>query len=169
MNGIDYDYFMWLISQVATPPNSKTYNELFMRMHDLEFVWMVPNDDNRVKDGLELRAEFLDGARGRLKLEGVSILEVLVSLSRRVAFLAGGESDLWAWRLIKNLGLNRAADPITEAQVNRIENTLEGLVWRTYQPDGRGGFFPLKHPAKDQTKIEIWFQMNAYVIERDAR
>jgi hypothetical protein len=167
MKKIDYDYFEWLTSQI-TIPNNNSYGELFSRMHNFEFVWLVPNDDNREKDGLSLRAEFLNGRHpNSLILEGVSILEVLVALSRRVAFIGGGDAEMWAWRLLKNLRLNKASDPITEAKAARIDETLYALVWRTYQPNGRGGFFPLKFPKEDQTKIEIWFQMNAYIIEME--
>jgi hypothetical protein len=28
-----------------------------------------------------------------------------------------------------------------------------------------GGFFPLTHPNDDQRKVEIWYQMNAYLDE----
>src|SRR5664279_4859685 len=112
MTQTDYDYFDWLISQIAIP-NNKTYYDVFNRMHNLEFVWTIPNDDNRVQDGLDLRVEFLTGTRKRLVLNGVTILEVLVSLSRRTAFTAGGDSRRWAWKLIKNLQLNQKSDPLT--------------------------------------------------------
>lgn len=165
MNKLDYNYFDWLVAQIHTPSNNRTYNELFSRMHNTEFVWTVPNDDNRLRDGLALRAEFLDGARDHLNIVGVSVLEVLVALSRRVAFTAGGDAEWWAWRLIKNLRLNKAYDPLANGKANRVDDALYALVWRTYSSDGRGGFFPLKRPNYDQTKQEIWDQMNAYIIE----
>jgi hypothetical protein len=46
-----------------------------------------------------------------------------------------------------------------------VEEILYALIWRTYDPDGVGGFFPLAWPKEDQTKIEIWYQMNAYAKE----
>jgi hypothetical protein len=167
MTQIDYDYFEWLTSQINVP-NRKTCNDLFERMHNLEFVWIVPNDDNRVQDGLDLRSEFVNGSRRKLNLKGVSFLEVLVGLSRRVAFTAGGDSRNWAWRLIKNIKLNKMSDPLTAEKANKVDEVLNTLIWRTYQKDGRGGFFPLNQIAEDQTKVEIWYQMNAYVIETQA-
>jgi hypothetical protein len=164
---IDHDYYEWLISQIAVP-NNKSYNDLFERMHNSEFVWTVPRDDNRVQDGLDLRGQYLNefGRRGsRLNLGGVTLLEILISLSRRVAFTAGGNEREWAWRLLENLHLNKASDPLIGKKAERVEETLYALVWRTYQWDGQGGFFPLKHAVEDQTKVEIWYQMNAYVIE----
>ena len=165
MNPIDHEYYEWLVSQINIP-NDKTYWDLFEQMHNLEFVWTVPNDDNRVRDGYDLRFEFLNNKSGRLDLVGVTILEVLVILSRRVAFTAGGEPHNWAWRLLKNIRLTRMYDPFTHQKSNRVTDILEALVWRTYRPDGLGGFFPLKEPNEDQTKVEIWYQMNAFVLER---
>lgn len=169
MNQIDYEYYEWLISEI-TVPSHKTLNGMFERMHNLEFVWFVPNDDNRIQDGIDLRNEFLGEGKKRLHLNGATILEVLVGLSRRVAFTAGGDADRWAWKLVKNLRLHKFTDPLSDGQADRIDDILYSLVWRTYEPDGYGGFFPLKNPIEDQTKIEIWYQMNAYVIEmKDGR
>jgi len=164
MKKINYDYFEWLTAQINAPGN-RSYGELFSRMHNLEFVWFVPNDDNRVQDALNLRTEFLDGRRPGLIVDGATVLEVLIALSRRVAFTAGGDARTWAWRLIKNLRLNKVSDPLTDAKATKIDETLYALIWRTYDPSGEGGFFPLKYPNQDQTKLEIWFQMNAYIIE----
>jgi len=167
MKTIDYEYYEWLVSQIDIP-NGKSYSHLFERMHNLEFVWTVPHDDNRVQDGLDLRNEFAGKKSLDLILEGVTLLEILVSLSRRVAFSStNGTAPQWAWRLLKNLRLHKSHDPFNKARADRVDEILEVLVWRQYQPDGRGGFFPLNSPREDQTKIEIWKQMNAYVIEME--
>jgi hypothetical protein len=161
---LDIDYYAWLTSQIHIP-NGKDYGDLFERMHNLEFVWTVPNDDNRVQDGLDLRYEFADSKKNNINLPAVTFLEVLVALSRRVAFTAGGDPKRWAWRLLKNLRLTKMSDPLTNGKVERINDILDAVIWRTYEPNGRGGFFPLKYSTEDQTKIEIWYQMNKYVIE----
>lgn len=165
----DYDYYHWLTQRIHVP-NGKTYFDLFEIMHNTEFVWMVPNDDNRVQDGLDLRYHFLEMThhRGNLdKLGGATCLEVLVALSRRVAFMATGNkhSHQWAWTLLKNLGLHKFSDPLTPEKINRVNNILHNLIWRQYREDGTGGFFPLQNPDIDQTKIEIWHQLSAYVTE----
>lgn len=163
-NQTDQAYFEWLISQI-TIPNGKTYNELFERMHKMEFVWTVPNDDNRIRDGIDLRFIFLNNTHKALSLETVTLLEVLIGLSKRVAFTAGGNPPAWAWKLIKNLRLNKATDPLIGVKANRVEEIIYALIWRTYEKNGQGGFFPLSYPTEDQTKVEIWYQMNAYVNE----
>jgi hypothetical protein len=164
MKRIDYEYYGWLIGQVHIP-NRKSYNDVFELMHNMEFVWTVPNDDNRVQDGLDLRQEFSNRHHQELLLQGVTMLEILISLSRRLAFTASGDATVWAWKLLKNLKLTKKVDPLTSIGRKRVIEILEAVVWRTYQPDGQGGFFPLKAPKEDQTHVEIWYQMNAYVIE----
>lgn len=166
MKKIDFDYYDWLCKQINIPPNKNSYNDLFERMHNIEFVWTVPNDNNRLQDALDLRSEFNNGTVPGLILDGATFLEVLIALSRRVAFTAGGDAGHWAWRLIKNIKLNKMTDPLTEERAKKVDDTLYTVIWRIYQFDGQGGFFPLDFPAEDQTKVEIWYQMNAYVIEK---
>jgi hypothetical protein len=167
LNPIDYEYYEWLKAQIEIP-NGKSYNGVFEIMHNLEFVWTVPNDDNRIQDGLDLRYEFLNSPEQTLHLQGATLLEILVSLSRRTAFTAGGTPEQWAWQLLRNLRFHKKPDPLTEHQSARVKDMLDTLIWRTYQRDGRGGFFPLNHPDEDQTKVEIWYQMNKYVMEMDS-
>ena len=163
---IDVQYFEWLISQIDVRTN-RTYIYLFERMHSLEFTWTVPHDDNRVQDGLDLRVEFKhewNYVRGP-NLDMVTILEVLIALSRRVEFLTSLDARLLAWKLLKNLRLTKMSDPINDVKAKKIDEILYNLVWRNYLPSGMGGFFPLRYPKEDQTQVEIWYQMNAYVNE----
>lgn len=170
IQGDEQAYFNWLKKQIRIPTQRSsdqrlTYNELFTIMHDREFVWTVPNDDNRIEDGFELRAEFCGGADHSLHF-GVSFLEVLVGLSRRVAWTAEGVARNWAWQLIVNIGLDKMCDPLTTNKRNRIIDTLDVLIWRQYDRNGKGGFFPLANPVEDQTKVEIWYQMHAFLNEQ---
>ena len=167
MTRVDYNYYIWLTDQVHIP-NGKTYMGLFERMHNMEFFWTVHHDDNRVQDAIDLRGEFLEETGGgELALGGATCLEILVSLSRKISFMASGNghSRQWAWTLLKNLRLYKFSDPLTQVKTERIDDILNKLVWRDYAPNGRGGFFPLQNPEADQTQVEIWHQMNAYVAE----
>jgi hypothetical protein len=130
----------------------------------IEFVWTVPHDDNRLQDGLDLRTEFSNEQKIRLE-KGATVLEVLIALSRRLAFTAGGRAEDWAWQLLANLRLTKMTDPFTENKARKVANILETLIWRQYHANGLGGFFPLNWPDKDQTQVEIWYQMQKYVNE----
>jgi hypothetical protein len=172
MTATEQDYFVWLTSQIKIPANNENrYDELFQRLHDTEYVWIIANDDNRLQDGEDLRAEFwsANGSRKRTFPFPVTLLEVLIALSRRTAFNSMREKDpgIWVWRFLKNLRLTKSSDPLTGRKADHVEDVIEALIWRTYAYDGRGGLFPLKEPKVDQTRTELWNQMNAYLIERE--
>src|SRR5437763_14514406 len=82
-------YFRWLVSKVQEDGHSRnTYWDLLQVLFRTEFIWLVPNDDNRIVDGLDLRVEFLKSQRRRGSPEQLgpfcSVLEVLVGISERL-------------------------------------------------------------------------------------
>lgn len=158
-------YLDYLAPQVGADPDGETYWQLLRLMHSKEFVWFVPNDDNRIVDGLDVRGEWLDMIELPIDMGPCSFLEVLVGLSRRMDFLTNERAEGWGWQLITNLGLNKMPDPLSRYKSQKTEDILEAVIWRTYQADGSGGFFPLIHPQEDQRKVELWYQMSAYVEE----
>jgi hypothetical protein len=165
MSRTEQTYFRWLVHQTHLEEVwQKRYLGLFNEMHHKEFVWLVPHDDNRIADGFELRYEFLNGRHHTFPF-GVSFLEVLVALSRRVAFNAGGEPEWWAWKLIENIGLDKV-EGIELSPVDRIKinDALDRVIERRYKENGEGGFFPLPSTDEDQRKVEIWYQMSAYIL-----
>lgn len=161
----DPDYLDWLQGQVALPPDGRSYRQLLEALNDKEFVWLIPNDDNRVADGLDLRREYFHEYGEMPGEEGATVLEVIVALSRRITFLADGEAEQWAWCLIKNLEVHKFWDPLTARKIKDLDDKLDCLIWRTYHMDGQGGFFPLAWPEEDQSKVELWYQMNSYIEE----
>jgi hypothetical protein len=172
---IEQVYFTWLCDRVNYcygRNRNKTFLDLMGQLHSKEFVWVVPNDDNRLEDAENLRYQFVHevGINNPdvLLRDGspFSVLEIIISLSDRLAFLDGGMSVDWAWKLIENLDLGKYSDPVGPRDQEDIDGILEALIWRTYEPDGLGGFFPLNHPSENQTKVEIWTQMNAYIAEK---
>lgn len=169
---LDNKYFEWLTDQIAVQygiENGNSYVELLTLFHEKEFVWIILNDDNRVMDGLDIRQEFIDefqcGVPAHNVGMGASFLEVLLGLSRRLAFNAEGEPQTWAWQLIDNIGLNNESDPLIEEDLDRIDGHLDTIIWRRYKRDGWGGFFPLIHTPNDQRAVELWYQMMEYINE----
>lgn len=173
---LDELYFEWLYKQVASVKiknPKRTYWNLLKILYEKEFVWFVPNDDNRIEDGKDLRFECLishgidpdDADQDWLKLE-CSMLELLVGISRRLAYLTNAEPYEWFWEMIDNLKLSKYNDSENISR-DRVEDILDQVIWRTYNFNGRGGLFPLKRPRQDQREIEIWYQLNAYVLERN--
>jgi hypothetical protein len=172
---LDELYLRWLYGRVSKrrPQPPRTWWKLFRYLYTTEFVWFVPNDDNRVEDGRELRDEFLQGReldldeREWMKL-GCSVLEMLVALSRRLAFEGGGEPAGWFWILLHNLMLDFHDDERFDLiQPEILDNIVFNLIWRRYRSDGSGGLFPLKDARQDQRKVEIWYQMQAWLLENE--
>lgn len=165
------DYLRWLEPQLQDEYGrpDKTYSDLLNVMAEQEFAYIVPMDDNRIADGLYLRVEFANEfhvAQRRMEQLGpCSFLEVLIALSRRLAFIAGGQAPGWAWQLLGNLELQRMSDPLSRAKRNKVQEIMNNVIQRKYSPDGTGGFFPLAWSDDDQTQIELWYQMNTYVEE----
>lgn len=172
---LDELYFLWLCDQVGTAHHrndpSTAYYKLLKLLHCKEFVWFIPNDDNRAEDGRDLRKEFSEHEQiqilepGWMKLS-CDMLELLIALSRRLAFEADGEPRAWFWEMINNLGLYEYRDG-KRLPLNKIDEILDQVIWRTYEPDGAGGLFPLREAREDQREVELWYQMSAYLLERD--
>lgn len=170
---LDELYFDWLYSQVANPriPDpSRTYWKLLRTFFTKKAVWLIANDVNRLEDGKELRFKFLTEKkldrpnREWMELE-CSFLELMVGLAERLSFEAEGEPHYWFWKMVENLGLDRFSDD-REFPKEKIEDTVDVVIFRNYKKNGRGGFFPLNHTQKDQRKVELWYQVAEYLLEQ---
>lgn len=165
------EYYEWLLDTVGGhTANGIRYMKLFKKLFSTPFRWTVENDSNRATDGLELRDKFFeetDADSIQVVFDECSVLEMMVALSIRCEtdIMADPLDDMvpsrWFWEMIDNLGLASMTDDYfderyVEGRLNRWEN-------REYDRDGFGGLFPLKRADKDQRKVEIWFQLCAYL------
>lgn len=171
---LDELYFVWLYSQVGSEKDrnrSRTHWNLLRQFQQTEFIWIVPNDDNRAEDGRDLRHEFIHANQLEdidpdwLRL-GCSMLELLIGLSRRLAFEDDGKPRDWFWVMVQNLNLKQYTDQ-SPLPVKTVDDALQRVIWRTYNPDGIGGLFPLMGAFDDQRRIELWYQLSAYLLEDD--
>jgi hypothetical protein len=174
---IDEEYFEWLYRSIAGSARNPDRSHLLLceQLHKKEFLWFIPNDDNRVADGIDLRHEFAN-LRGITEPDkswlepACSIFEMLIALSRRASFQAEGSHDEWFWRFIENLELRKCSDSYymdNSDAWNEVNDALDRLNERTYRRNGQGGLFPLRSSHRDQRKIEIWYQLAAYLLEDD--
>lgn len=171
---IDEEYFTWLYSKVnsleITNPR-RSYWKLCQQLYTKEFLWFVPNDDNRSEEGIGLRKEFLqetgtDYPGHEWMRMSCSMLELLIGLSRRLAFLDERAPQVWFWELIDNINLSYANDSFYSNKVyDHVDEVLNNVIWRLYNKNGSGGLFPLRRTNEDQRKVELWYQLSAYVNE----
>jgi hypothetical protein len=172
---LDERYLTWLYGQVANVKaraRSRTFWSLLRQMYKKEFVWLVPNDDNRISDGRDLRYEFLaehQDEQGDPEWIGLpcSMLELFIVLARAVAFEMDDDMRIWFWHFIEVVDLERYNDrDYNKDAEEAIDETLDRIIWRNYSPSGKGGLFPLRDPKQDQRKVELWYQLNAYLLEQ---
>jgi hypothetical protein len=160
---LDELFFEWLCEQVHARERDMWILEM---MYLKEFTWFIPNDDNRLMEGVSQRELFLEERQLKNAWEwtqlGCSFLELMLAVARELSFLTQRELPSCFWELMRNLGL--AEPTATRRDVNHAMNKV---INRTYSYSGEGGLFPLEHPHEDQRKVEIWYQMQAYLIERE--
>ena len=83
------DYFNWMYDMMCDGRFAKTitYRQLFEFLHDVEFTYFIPHDENRAKDGIALRYRYclLHNCKNlEYCLDGpCSILEMMVALAIR--------------------------------------------------------------------------------------
>ena len=168
---LDNLYFNWLcakVIQLENPTPSLRYDKLFRILHSTEYVWLIPGDDDRAEDGVELRYTFLQetGLEDDLHWEHqtCSVFEMLMAFSKRCEFATDVPYIDWFWEFIENLGLRRYNDAANG--FDRVDELLYIFVWRQYDFNGVGGLFPLKETTMDQTETDVWYQFSHYLVDQ---
>lgn len=174
------DYFQWLCDMVHIDQGTCTYHLLARDLHRKPFIFSIERDENRAGDGLELREEFVRdneyASYGEIDGE-CSVFEMIIALARRMDYATSDPYDLndisdrtsyWFWEIMDNLGLSRFSDDVYVEEEGDVyvDWIVDNLLQRQYDEDGLGGMFPLNDCYTDQRDLEIWDQMNAYLIDR---
>lgn len=175
----DEAYFQWLYHFIGVLSDlniNNTHWLLAEQLHNKTFEWSVSNDDNRAMDGIQLRETFF-------KETGVSVvnsdrpcsfLEMLIALAIRMNFEENVDPQfgvgVWFWRMMENVGLDEFNDDMyTSAQDARdlVDGIVDNITYRNYNQNGAGGLFPLQHMnhQEDQRNVELWYQMQTWMIE----
>jgi hypothetical protein len=169
---VNDEYFEWLCELVDSSRFSKSvsYRKLLARLHNIEFTWFVPYDDNRADDGIQLRRRFglhrEDMTLPRYISGPCSVLEMMVALAVRCETimdnaLFGDRTGQWFWGMIRNLELGSMND--SRFDRDYVDKVITRLLNREYEPDGRGGLFTVKHCTRDMRTVEIWCQLSWYL------
>lgn len=179
-------YFQWLCDIVRCDQNDKSYYNLLGMMYETPFEVKIDNDINRAVDGNEFKGAYILDIYGTEEQKNIdfhmpaeqncSILEMIMGISKRMAFeLAEDQSEdfdfyRYFWEILDNLGLkwyddDQFGDNFMRCKIE-IRKILSILNDRSYKRNGVGGMFPLLFPEKNQKKVEIWYQMQAYINEK---
>ena len=173
------EYFEWLYDYVCDKKFSKhnSFRKLLMRLHSIEFTYIIPRDVNRADDGLNMRHRFIlaNGYEYRDIYEVVmdaldgpcSVLEMIMALSIRCEETIMDDPDVgdrtgqWFWGMITNLGLGG----MTDSRFDRdyVDHVIDIFLNREYEADGKGGLFTIRHCDCDLRDVEIWHQLCWYL------
>lgn len=180
-NPIVNTYFRWLANKLGVTENDigMSYWVLLSYLHVKVFRWSVPNDENRVIDGVNLREDFkrdtdFDEDDYKYLNRPCSILEMLVGLAKHIedSILYDGYTDhipvlFWDW--IENLGLKEYHDiDISDFKLSEVEDILETWMNRDYSDHGYGSPFPVSSEISVD-RMEIWDQACRYLNENIAK
>ena len=170
------DYFEWMYDLVCRDQFAKTisYRKLLTYLHDTEFIYFIPYDENRASEGESLRYRFcLQENCEELEwcLFGpCSVLEMMIALSIRCEEImddigTGDRTSQWFWSMITNMGLGGQHDAGFDERL--VEDVVERFLNREYEFDGRGGLFRVRGWHRDMRDAEIWHQLMAYINSMD--
>lgn len=174
MARIDDEYFEWLVDLVCGNRFSEkiSFDKLLAHLHDTEFRYSIPLDENRAMDGIDLRYRFAAecGYRDSAVLElpdYCSVLEMMIALSIRCEEyimddpMIGDRTGQWFWEMITSLGLGSCYnDRYDHAAVEAI---ITRFLDRDYEPNGKGGLFTIRNCEVDMRDLEIWRQLMRYL------
>lgn len=174
---LNRQYFKWLCRLVrgANDRPKGSFQKLLRALHQAEFYYILPMDDNRGSDGIDLRYRFgyeneVDGREVASYLDDrpCSVLEMLLALSIRIDEHLlydpefGDRPAEWFWRFIRNLGLDAMTDDNYDEL--KVETAIENFLERKYSKTGAGGSIVyLPDTTKDIRGVDIWCQVMWYI------
>lgn len=169
-------YFKWLLKHVCYENEESDYSLILGLLYEKEFRWTIIYDENLAIWALELRKEFYKSSKTVAKLvdlngeidKNCSILEMMVCLAklcedRIMTNWVENNTYIWFWDMIDNLGLKNYDD--ISFDFEEVDEILERFLDRNYKKNGEGGLFTIQNPCKNMTKIDIWMQMNLWLVE----
>ena len=173
-NQLQNIYFDWLYDMMCGNryADEISFRKLFVQLHSTEFTYTIDMDENRARDGINLRykfalhngymdiyEEYLDGP--------CSVFEMMVALAIRCEENImddpsyGNRTGQWFWGMIVNLGLGFMTDSRFDEQF--VDDIIFRFLNREYEPDGKGGLFTVRNCKYDLRTVEIWYQMCWYL------
>lgn len=166
-------YFDWMCELVF--PNiddRRNYSELLNALHGILFYYSIPMDENRMRDGIDLRYRFIQ-ERGYSEREvyhtiqngnSCSMLEMMVALALKgddrvlYDYETGSKAFLIFTIMLESLQIAHMVN--IHFDIRYVEYRIDRLLNRDYDFNGNGGLFTVENPRRDMRHVDIWYQMN---------
>lgn len=164
-------YLEWLISLISKDGTHRLSEEEAGYLHGKPFEVVISTDENRADDGRVFRDiyEAETGNDSNMGNRRCTMLEMMIALARHMTdemydWLPDSNNSIGRWfcEMLDNIEKPRNRSSWDEY---RWDDALEMIINRTYSPDGSGGLFPRISPKVDQRVVDIWDQMNGYLID----
>ena len=176
---MEYEYMRWLIESID-PRHiiGDYYQPVLEELYFVDFEWSseYSDDENRAKDGIELRRKYADECGIEESELGIdwkpcSCLEMMIAIANRIEYeivAVPGMEDVprWFWMFMHNLGLDPSDAGIED--LNYVDSCIGRWLHRGYKKNGLGGIFAVRDSYFDMRKMSIWKQMNAVLNEEMA-
>lgn len=178
-NQIRNDYRNWLIGLTCNwCSDYGNYSKLMEYLYSREFIPLYDNDENRSKDGMEMRFRFVEstGMPGYSYRDvmnyltmNCNMLEMMTALARRCEDHIMGDPDIgdrsgvWFYDMLSNMHLADMTDDYFDVAI--AERAVDNVINHNYAKNGDGGLFSVRNPDIDMRTAQIWYQMNWHLGE----
>lgn len=170
-------YFEWLLDMVCGERFAKenSFRKLITKLHNTDFRWVIRNDENRAREGQNLRHRFALTQMPNVREDEIldilagpcSVLEMMIALAIYCEEHVmdnpqlGDRTSQWFWNMVVNLGLGGQRDELFDRRY--VEDSLQRFLDRTYERNGKGGLFTIRNCKRDLRKVEIFYQLCWYL------
>lgn len=166
-----YDYLRNIIQL------DSDYNNLIDYLYSTEFKTVVPDDNNRAIDGMDLRYRFLYEAGADeqsamiikdTELAGpCTVLEMMIALAIKMDeellydWELGPRQHIWFYQMLKSMHIDKYTNDRFEDIL--VYKAVTDMMLYNIAANGSGGLFTFRNVDIDARDLSIWYQMNHYV------
>ncbi len=149
-------YTRWLIQRGCL----ENYSELASVWDELDFVWYIPEDEDKAVQALRMRDEYCyEMSMPSPRQAPASFLEVFVSITDSLTAMLYQDREKFTKSILLNMGAYSYSDDgrlPSEIHEGALE-IAERVMYRTYGRNGSGGLFRI--PGANVLETPITSQM----------
>lgn len=150
------NYTSWLIQRGCL----ENYTELALVWDELDFVWYIPEDEDKAIQALRMRDEYCyETDMPSPRQAPPSFLEVFVSITDTLTAMLYQDRESFTKSILLNVGARSYSDdgrPPSEIRKESL-SIAERVMYRTYSRNGTGGLFRI--PGVDTLEMPLTTQM----------
>ena len=149
-------YASWLIQRGCL----ENYSELASVWDELDFVWYIPEDEDKAIQALRMRDEYCyETGMPSPRQAPASFLEVFVSITDTLTAMLYQNRESFTKSILLNMGARSYSDDghLPSEICEEALNIAERVMYRNYSRNGTGGLFRI--PGVDTLEMPLTTQM----------